>query len=75
MARPRRTEVVIIPLKLWLLPGRDDDIIAYLQATAPRQRAAATVRAMRGGLKHQAHAPDETDEVNTILNDLGELWS
>lgn len=75
MARPRRPEVVVIPLKLWLLPGRDDDIIAYLQATAPRQRAAATVRAMRGGLQNQPNTPDETDEVDTILNDLGELWS
>jgi hypothetical protein len=75
MARSRRPAVVVIPIKLWLIPGRDDDIIAYLQTAGPRQRAAAVVRAMRGGLNHQLDTPDNPDELNSILDSLGELWS
>ena len=43
MARPRRPQVVVVPLKLWLVPGRDDDIIRFLETVPPRQRAAAVL--------------------------------
>ncbi len=75
MARPRRPNVLIVPLKLWLLPGRDDDLIQYLESIPPGRRAAAVMQAMRGGLLNQAPAPAEHDEVDGILDQLGELWS
>lgn len=75
MARARRINVVIIPLKLWLLPGRDDDLIAYLERVPPRGRAAAVLRAMRGGLQNQPMPISEQDEANTILDSLGEMWA
>ena len=75
MARPRRSQVVVVPLKLWLVPGRDDDIIRFLETVPPRQRAAAVLRAMRGGLSNQPQPPNEQEEANAILDSLGELWS
>ena len=75
MGRPRRSQVVIIPLKLWLVPGRDDDLITYLQNTLPGQRAAAVLRAMRGGLSNQPQPPTEQEEANAILDSLGEMWN
>ena len=75
MARPRRPQVVVVPLKLWLVPGRDDDIIRFLATVPPRQRAAAVLRAMRGGLSNQPQPPSEQEEANAILDSLGELWS
>lgn len=74
MARPRRTGVVIIPLKLWLIPGRDDDLIAFLKGIPPGQRAAAILRAMRGGLANQPQMPTEEEETNSILDSLGD-WN
>ena len=75
MARPRRLNVVVIPLKLWLLPGRDDDLIQYLENIPPGQRAAAVMRAMRGDLLNRGQDDGETDEVNDILDNLGETWN
>jgi hypothetical protein len=75
MPRPRRTEVIVVPLKLWLIPGRDDDLITYFQHIPAGQRAAAVLRAMRGGLQNQPAAPTEQEEANSILDSLGELWA
>jgi len=75
MARPRRPQVVVVPLKLWLVPGRDDDIIRFLETVPPRQRAAAVLRAMRDGLSNRPQPPSEQEEANAILDSLGELWS
>ena len=66
---------MVVPLKLWLLPGRDDDIIRFFAALPPGQRAAAVLRAMRGGLADQPQPPGEQDEAEAILESLGELWS
>lgn len=75
MARPRRTNVVVVPLKLWLVAGRDDDILQFLSTIPPRQRAAAVLRAMRGGLTNQPKPPSEQEEAENILDSLGELWA
>ena len=75
MPRPRRTEVIVVPLKLWLIPGRDDDLITYFQRIPSGQRAAAVLRAMRGGLQNQPAVPTEQEEANSILDSLGELWA
>lgn len=75
MSRPRRIEKQVYFVKLWLLPGRDDDIIHFLEHIPPGQRSAAVLRAMRGGLSDQPQPPSEQDEANTILDSLGELWN
>ncbi len=75
MPRPRRSEKQVYFVKLWLLPGRDDDIIRFLENTPPGQRAAAVLRAMRGGLSNQPQPPSEGEEVNNILDNLAELWN
>lgn len=75
MARSKRTLVVIVPLKFWLIPGRDDDIIRFLETVAPRQRASAVLRAMRGGLSNQPQPISEQAETDALLDHLGELWS
>ena len=79
MARPRRTyPVVIIPLKLTLVLGRDDDLIAFLGRIPTGQRAAAVQRAMRSGISQGiapgAGEPDEQEELNEILDQLAGGW-
>ena len=53
MSRPRRLEKQVYFIKLWLLPGRDGDVIRYLENAPAGQRVAAVLRAMRGGLANQ----------------------
>lgn len=72
MPRTRRPNVVIIPLKLWLIPGTDDDLIGYLQCIPAGQRAAAVKQAMRGGLAGQPQQVSEDDEINDLLDSLGD---
>ena len=74
MSRPRREIVVIIQVKLWLIPDRDDDVIAYLTHVPNKRRAAAVVKAMRGGLEFLPPIPTEQDEMNSILDNLGSSW-
>lgn len=73
MPRPRRSGVVIIPLKLWLIEGKDDDLIFYLKSIPPGQRTAAVVRAMRGGISNQPAEASEDDAVDQLLDTLGEM--
>jgi hypothetical protein len=75
MPRPRREKVIIFTIKFWLIPGRDDDIIQYMQTIPPRQRAASVLQAMRGGLTNQPHPIDEETEANAILDSMSDLWS
>jgi len=75
MARTRRQAVVVHVIKLWLVPGRDDDIIAFLAQAAPGSKAAAVLHAMRGGLTAAPPPTAERDEVAAILDGLGRLWS
>ena len=44
MARTRRQAVVVHVIKLWLVPGRDDDIIAFLAQAAPGSKANAVLQ-------------------------------
>jgi hypothetical protein len=57
------------------LPGRDDDILRFLETVPRGKRAAAVLRAMRGGLSNQPTPPSDQEEANAILDSLGELWS
>jgi hypothetical protein len=75
MARARRQAVVVHVIKLWLVPGRDDDIIAFLTQAAPGSKANAVLRAMRGGLMAAPPPVTERPEVAAILDGLGQLWS
>jgi hypothetical protein len=75
MARPKRMKVVIIQIKLWLIPGKDDDVIDYLRSRASGQRASAVVKAMRSGLFDQSFHPGDKDETNSILDSLGTTWN
>ena len=61
-------------IKLWLVPGRDDDIIAFLTQTLPGGKANAVLRAMRGGLMAAPPPTAERDEVAAILDGLSHLW-
>ena len=61
-------------IKLWLLPARDGDVIRFLESTPCGQRAAAVLRAMRGGLSNQPQLPKEAEEMENILDNLGDLW-
>jgi hypothetical protein len=74
MARPRREKVIVVPLKLWLIPGRDDDVIAFFNSIPAGQKARAVVRAMRSGLTRHAPEPNEKDECDAILDALGNAW-
>jgi hypothetical protein len=72
MPRTRRPNVVIIPLKLWLIPSTDDDLIGYLQSIPAGKRAAAVKQAMRGGLSSQTQQVSEDEEINDLLDTLGD---
>ena len=74
MSRPRRLEKQVYFIKLWLLPSRDGDVIRYLENAPVGQRAAAVLRAMRGGLSNQPQPKKEAEELENILDNLGELW-
>jgi hypothetical protein len=75
MPRPRRLEKQVYFIKLWLLPSRDGDVIRYLENAPTGQRAAAVLRAMRGGLANQPQPHGEAEELESILDHLGELWT
>jgi len=74
MPRPRREKVVIVQVKQWLIPGRDDDVIGYLNSIPGKRRAGAVVKAMRGGLQGLPQLPTEEEEMDSILNGLGTAW-
>ena len=75
MPRPRRQDKQVYFIKLWLLPGRDDDVIHFLENIPSGQRSAAVLRAMRGGLSSQPQPLSAAEEVDDILDTLGDLWS
>jgi hypothetical protein len=74
MPRPKRKNVVVIQMKFWLIPGRDDDVICYLQTIPVGHRASAVIKAMRGGLMNEPKMPTEQEESNSILDALGDSW-
>ncbi len=74
MARPKRKNVCVIQIKFWLIPGRDDDVIGYLQSIPSGQRASAVLKAMRDGLMTEPKMPTEQEEANSILDLLGDSW-
>lgn len=74
MSRLKREGVVIVPLKLWLIPGRDDDIMEFLESIPSGQRASAIISAMRNGLLNQIVVIEQNDETSSILDSLGKVW-
>lgn len=70
--RPRRTqEPKIFSVKLLLYAGRDDDLIAYLEAVPDRKRAAAIKTAMRNGnigTIDFAGLPDDAELLDAFEN-------
>lgn len=74
MARLKRKNVVVIQIKFWLIPGRDDDVIGYLQSIPSGQRVTAVIKAMRHGLMNEPIMPTEQEEANSILDALGDSW-
>jgi hypothetical protein len=74
MPRPKRKNVVVVQIKLWLIPGRDEDVIGYLQSIPSGQRASAVIKAMRGGLMNEPKILTEQEEANSILDALGDSW-
>lgn len=70
LSKPDGTLVVTI--RLTLKPGRDDVLIALVDA-APRRGLAGAVReAMRTGIGHEmAYAPAGAEELTFDLDDLG----
>lgn len=69
MGRPRREDRVIVhQVKLWLIPGEDDDLIAFMAALPAKSKAAAVKAAMRGGIVGSA-LYDESDDVNVSAFD------
>jgi len=74
MSRHKRKGVVIVPIKLWLIPGRDDDIMEFLRSIPSGQRASAIISAMRNGLLSQSEVIEQNDETSSILDSLGKVW-
>lgn len=74
MSRHKRDGVVIVPIKFWLIPGRDDDIMGFLNSIPSGQRASAIISAMRNGLLTQSTIIEQTDETSSILDSLGKVW-
>lgn len=69
MGRPRREDRVIVhQVKLWLIPGEDDDLIAFMAALPAKSKAAAVKAAMRGGIVGSVLS-DESDDVNVSAFD------
>lgn len=61
--RPRQTTTPIVySVKLVLYPGRDDDLIVYLDAAPARKRAALVKAAMRSGNIDAARLDDLPDD-------------
>ncbi|MAT45165.1 MAG: hypothetical protein CL609_22790 [Anaerolineaceae bacterium] len=75
MARLKRKNKVIVPLKLWLIPGRDDDLIEFFALVPPGKKAWAVMRSLRTGIRSEiVHEKDEIDNFETKLDSLGEYW-
>lgn len=61
--RPRRmVQPVIINIKLCLMPGQDDDLIAFFERLPARQRARRVQAMLRGGHIQDAIENDLADQ-------------
>jgi hypothetical protein len=70
MSRPRKdVRSIVIPLKLTLTPGIDDDLILDLASIPKRQRAARVIARMRSGVP-VAQEQVEDDDGAGFLDDL-----
>lgn len=74
MSRHKREGVVVVQIKFWLIPGRDDDIMKFIDSIPLGQRASAIISAMRNGLLNQSTVIEQTDETSSILDSLGKVW-
>ncbi len=72
MARPRsEIPALIVPVKLSLRPGEDDDLIAFFERVPARLRAAAVKQALRsGGMSMKMDDLPSDDEVEAALDGL-----
>lgn len=67
MSRPRKdVRPIVIPLKLTLTPGVDDDLIRELASVPKRQRAARVVARMRSGLPMAEAQADDSDSADFL---------
>lgn len=70
MSRPRNAiRPIVVPVKLTLVPGRDDDLITVLLSVARRQRAGMVISALRGAAP-TAQGVRESDDDTSFLDDL-----
>lgn len=61
---------IVIPLRLTLHPGEDDDLIGFFAACPPRLRAAAVKLALRGGIVETAGNSAPEDDLIDALDRL-----
>lgn len=74
MSRQKREGVVVVPIKLWLIRGRDDDLVEFFESIPSGQRASAIISAMRHGLLSKKPSFEQNDEATSILDSLGKVW-
>ena len=53
---------MVVSLKLYLVPGQDDDLIAFFQGIQAKQRAKMVAAALRGGNFVSLAGDDLADE-------------
>lgn len=72
--RPKRSErVVEYRLHIWLIEGRDDDVISALEQVPSRARAAWIISRLRlGGLQNQTPRCDE--DVEQLIDALDAMF-
>ncbi len=69
MSRPRKTGVAVVhQIKLVLIPGQDDDLIALLQDVPARKKAAKVKSAIRSGGNLGGAAAEDDDELAGMLD-------
>ena len=68
---PRNVEPVIHQVKLVLIPGEDDDLIAFMETIPARGKASAVKAAMRSGMVGgETDADDDDAALYAALGDL-----
>ncbi len=68
MGRPRRaSNIVVHQVKLWLVPGQDDDLIEFFAGLTEGGKAAAVKSAMRSG-NIASYENSEDDDMEALLD-------
>lgn len=72
--RPRRAVApVVVNIKLYLVPGEDDDLIAWLGGIQNGARARTVMAALRGGATLQTGEIESVEEEALEAFD-GRMW-